>query len=189
MAHLKKRNGHLVHTNVIGGLGEHRHLVRGCIGDPPLYPNCCAAGPVTSVTLSGATACASGINGTFSLTPFGSCQYVYDSGELTPVDPCGSACYTDVDPSFGFTRYWQPTRYTITVTLSSTTQDVEVVAVVSYTPYRIVGPDCNVTTVIPARSARSTFRRTTCQFGTLVRDGGTPTDVMGLPPTTCTMEF
>lgn len=150
---------------------------------------CCDQGPVLSATFTGATGCAAGLNATFALTAFGSCQYVYDSGTLTPTDPCGTACYTDVDPSFGFTRYWHPTRYAVTVTLSATDQSVEVVATVSYTAYRIVGPDCNITFVIPARAGISTFRRTTCTSGAFTRDGGAPTGIMGLPPDDCTLAF
>lgn len=190
MAHLKKRNGHLVHTNVIGGLGDPRHLVKACITEPP-FPNCCAGGAVISATLSGATGCAIGLNATFSLSLLSSCVYSYDSGILTPVDPCGTPCYTDVGP-FGWTRYWQPTRYAVTVTLSNTTQSVEVLAVVNYTLYRDVGSGCeiNASDNFPTKGAASTFRRATCQFGTLIRDGGAPSGIpSGLPPSDCTIDF
>lgn len=185
MAHLKKRGGHLLRVGTAGS----GHLVRSC---QIILPNCCLQGPVISATLSGATGCAVGINATFALTLFSSCVYVYDSGELTPVDPCGAPCYTDVDPSFGHTRYWAPARYAITVTLSNSDQSIEVVAAVNYTLFRITVDGCVIDggSNIPRKGAVSTFRRTTCQFGTLVRDGGAPSGIpSGLPPSDCTIEF
>lgn len=174
---LRLTSGHLTYTP-----GGHLAL---CGGEPP---DCCTAGLVTEVTLSGATGHCSAANGTFALTiPVGSCGSKYEEFSLPYAgDRCDPACKT-TEPLSTKEVYTSPDSLVITATLQNTDPKVTVDVFIRFAVYHINGSGiCEPWGSIYTYGAGTTFTRALCRSGTMaISDGGTGGSC-GTPPQYCT---
>ena len=181
MGHLKKGpGGHLLRN-------ANEHLVKNCTGETGA---CCDYAPPMSVTFSGATGCASVLNGTFALSFNVGCTYVYDELLTIPASPCGSsACF--IQTVSGRSRWWHPYRIGIDVILSNVDLSIEVSVALDFLPYYLVSGSCNVEVILGLSGNSAIFERETCLSGSMARTFNAVQSAAGSPanPDTCTVAF
>lgn len=186
-ASLKRKSGHLT-RNTSGT----RHLAK-CGDSPP--PTCCDKGATTpplTATFSGGTDCNVHMNGTFALTPNGTCTWSYLGNVLDPwpdlpADPCAGACRVQVFG--GETRYWHLAYIYVDVVLSNSGQLITAQVNAVYGYYYMNFGTCQVKP-FAQETVWAKFQRDTCDSGALTPVGSSAgTDAYGDKPYSCSIAF